>query len=85
MSKKTDKEQYPVEFPSRGNKAGHSPIVDVTENEIFPMDVSSPYQNTNRKSGAFDLHDNITEVVATEIAPDMAEQTIHGQQKQGDI
>lgn len=85
MSKKSDKEQYPVEFPPRGNKASHSPIVDVTENEIFPMDVSSPYHNANRKSGAFDSVDNITEVVATEIAPDKAEQTIHGQQKQADI
>ena len=85
MSKKSDKEQYPVEFPPRGNKASHSPIVDVTENEIFTMDVSSPYQNANHKSGAFDAVDNITEVVATEIAPDKAEQTIHGQQKQADI
>ena len=85
MSNKSDKEQYPVEFPPRGNKASHSPIVDVTENEIFPMDVSSPYQNANHKSGAFDAVDNITEVVATEIAPDTAEQTIHGQQKQADI
>lgn len=85
MSKKSDKEQYPVEFPSRNSKVSHSPIVDVTENEIFPMNVSSPYQNANHKSGAFDLQDNVTEVVATEIAPDMAEQTIHGQQKQGDI
>ena len=79
MSKKSDKEQYPVEFPPRGNKASHSPIVDVTENEIFPMDVSSPYQNANHKSGAFDAVDNITEVVATEIEPDKAGQTIHGQ------
>lgn len=85
MSKKSDKEQYPVEFPSRGNKASHSPIVDVTENEIFPMNVNSPYQNANHQSGAFDVTDNITEVVATEIAPGTAEQTIHGQQKQGDI
>lgn len=85
MSKKSDKEQYPVEFPPRGNKASHSPIVDVTENEIFPMDVISPYQNANHKSGAFDAVDNITEVVATEIEPDTAEQTIHGQQKQADI
>lgn len=85
MSKKSDKEQYPVEFPPRGNKTSHSPIVDVTENEIFPMDVSSPYQNANHKSGAFDAVDNITEVVATEIEPDTAEQTIHGQQKQADI
>lgn len=85
MSKKSDKEQYPVEFPPRGNKASHSPIVDVTESEIFPMDVISPYQNANHKSGAFDAVDNITEVVATEIAPDKAEQTIHGQQKQEDI
>lgn len=85
MSKKNDKEQYPVEFPSRGNKANHSPIVDVTENEIYPMDVSSPYQNANHKSGAFDYSDSITEVVTTETAPDKAEQTIHGQHKQGDI
>ena len=85
MSKKSDKEQYPIEFPSRGNKSSHSPIVDVTENEISPMDVSSPYHNANHKSGAFELHDNITEVVATEIAPDKAEQTIHGQQKQANI
>lgn len=85
MSKKSDKEQYPIEFPSRGNKVSHSPIVDVTENEIFPMNVSSPYQNANHKSGTFDLCDNITEVVATEIAPDKAKQTIHGQYKRGDI
>lgn len=85
MNKKTDKEQYPVEFPSRGNKTGHSPIVDVTENEIFPMDVNSPYHNAKHKGGAFNFNDNITEVVATEIAPDKAEQTIHGQQKQANI
>ncbi len=74
------KEQYPIEFPSRSGDVKRSPIVDVTENVIYPMELSSPYQNAHKQSGAYPMPDNITEVVTTEIAPDTAEQSIHGQQ-----
>ncbi len=87
MNKKSEKkdEQYPLEFPSRDDKPRHSPIVDVVENEIFPMDFSSPYQNNRSESGVHYTPESITEVVTTEILPDTAEQTIHGQQRQADI
>ena len=87
MDKKSEKkeEQYPIEFPSREDKAKHSPIVDVVEHEIFPMESGSEYQNVRKGSGVHYTPDSIAEVVATEIAPDTAGQTIHGQQTQVDI
>lgn len=83
MSKKDKKkdEQYPIEFPSRNGEVKHSPIVDVTENEIYPMQFVSPSANTHGQTGEFPSPESITEVVTTEIAPDRAEQTIHEQQK----
>lgn len=86
MSKNSKKEeQYPVEFPSREGKTTHSPIVDVTENEIYPMELDPANQNSRHHSGVHLSPENITEVVTTEIEPDMAEQTIHGQQTQANI
>lgn len=72
---KSDKqsEQYPIELPSRNGGIKSSPIVDVVENEIFPMEVA----NCHRSKPHFDTNEDITEVVTTEIEPDKAEQTIH--------
>ena len=78
MSKKSEKknEQYPIELPTRSNLSKNSPIVDVLDNEIFPLEAGSRHH-----SGVhIDSFDNISEVVATEIEPDKAEQTTHGQQ-----
>lgn len=82
MSKKSEKksEQYPVELPSRNSEIKRSPIVDVTEHEIFPMKFDMPNGGVRHESGVhFEPSENITEVVATEIKPDTAEQTTHGQ------
>lgn len=77
MSKKSDKrnEQYPIEFPSRNGDSKRSPIVDVVNNETFPLELSGSRHNSGVHIDSFD---SISEVVATEIAPDTAEQTIHG-------
>lgn len=82
MSKKSEKknEQFPIELPSRNSETKRSPIVDVTEHEIFPMEFDTPVQNVRHQSGVqFEPSESITEVVTTEIAPDTAEQTIHEQ------
>ncbi|MEE0913045.1 MAG: hypothetical protein U0L76_00465 [Ruminococcus sp.] len=78
MSKKSSKknEQYPVELPSRNSESKSSPIVDVVNNETYPLEVGARHH-----SGVhIESFDNIAEVVATEIEPDTAEQTTHGQQ-----
>ena len=78
MSKKTSKknEQYPVELPSRNSESKSSPIVDVVNNEIYPLEVGARHH-----SGVhIESFDNITEVVTTETGLDTAEQTTHGQQ-----
>lgn len=64
------KEQYPIEFPAREDKRSHSPITDVVEHEIYPMDFASSYGNARRGSGVQVPCDNITEVVTTEIFPE---------------
>ncbi len=76
LNKKTDNqnERYPIELPSRGNKTESSPIVDVVENETFPLE----FANCHRGKPHFDTNEDVTEVVATEIESDKAEQTIHG-------
>ncbi len=76
MNKKESKrnEHYPIELPSRNNGFEHSPIVDVTNDEIYPYELNS------RRNAVYQPNENISEVVATEIEPDLAEQTIHGQQ-----
>lgn len=78
MSKKSDKkhEQYPIELPSHNSETKRSPIVDVANNEIYPLELGS----SRHHSGVhLDSFNSITEVVATEIEPDKAGQTIHGQ------
>lgn len=76
MNKKESKrnEHYPIELPSRNNGFEHSPIVDVTDSEIYPYEVNS------RRNAVYQPSENISEVVATEIEPDLAGQTIHEQQ-----
>ncbi len=76
MNKKESKrnERYPIELPSRNNGFEHSPIVDVTESEIFPYELNS------RRGAVYQPNENISEVVATEIKPDTEAQTIHGRQ-----
>lgn len=79
MSKKAEKqsEKFPVELPSRNSEVKRSPIVDVAENEIYPLD----FENMRQESGVhFEQYGDISEVVATEIKPDMAGQTTHVQQ-----
>lgn len=66
-------EKYPVEFPSRSNQSKNSPIVDVTENEIYPLG----FDRAQRNSGSFN---SVTEVIAADIEADTEEQTTHGQQ-----
>lgn len=78
MSKKSEKknEQYPIELPSRSNTSKNSPIVDVVNNETYPLEVGSRHH-----SGVhIESFNNISEVVTTEIEPDKAKQTTHGQQ-----
>lgn len=78
MDKKTEKknENFPIELPSRNNEVKRSPIVDVTENEIYPLD----FENVRHESGVhFQQYGDISEVVATEIEPDTAGQTTHVQ------
>lgn len=79
MNKKNDKnyESYPVELPSRNNTIKRTPIVDTLDNEIYPMETEI---NTRHQSGVhIQSFDDISEVVATEIEPEKAEQTIHEQ------
>jgi hypothetical protein len=75
MNDNFNKEQYPIELPPHEQHSKHSPIVDVTENVIFPMEVDAVYKQPYKNNGL--QIDNITEVVATEIEADKAEQTIH--------
>lgn len=73
MNKKESKrnERYPIELPSRNNGFEDSPIVDVTDSEIYPYEVNS------RRNAVYQPNENISEVVTTEIEPDLAGQTIH--------
>lgn len=78
MSKKSDKkhEQYPIELPSRNSETKHSPIVDVVNNKTYPLE----FGNSRHQSGVhIDSFNSVAEVVATEIEPDTAGQTTHGQ------
>lgn len=78
MSKKSDKkhEQYPIELPSRNSETKHSPIIDVVNNETYPLE----FGNSRHQSGVhIDSFNSVAEVVATEIEPDTAGQTTHGQ------
>lgn len=64
MSKKTERknEQYPIELPTRSNISKNSPIVDVLDSEMFPLETG-----VRHHSG---VHTNdISEVVATEVEP----------------
>ena len=76
MNKKADNqnERYPIELPSRSNHTTTSPIVDVVEDETFPLE----FANCHRTKPHFDADADLTEVVATETEADTEEQTIHG-------
>lgn len=77
MSNKSDKkkEKYPIEFPSRTGEIKRSPIVDVVNNETYPLELGSSRHNSGVQ---IDSMNSIAEVVATETEPDTAGQTIHG-------
>lgn len=78
MSKKSDKkhEHYPIELPSRNSETKRSPIIDVVNNETYPLE----FGNSRHQSGVhIDSFNSVAEVVATEIEPDTAGQTTHGQ------
>lgn len=70
-------ENYPVELPSRNSKKEISPIVDVTEHEIYPLE----FANCHRTKPHFDTNGDITEIVTTETEAETEERTTHGQHK----
>lgn len=77
MNEKTNKkkEQYPVELPSRSSETKRSPIVDVVNNETYPLEFGS----SRHHSGVhIDSINSITEVVATETESDTAGRTTRG-------
>lgn len=78
MSKKTNRknEQYPIELPSRSSETKRSPIVDVVNNETYPLELASSRHHSGVQIDSFN---SVAEVIATEIEPDKAGQTIHGQ------
>ncbi len=82
--KKNDEKKtggFPVEFPSRSSENKRSPIVDVTENEIYPLDCKPLGSDFHGNCGIhIKSFDDVSEVIATETEPDTAGQTIHGQQ-----
>ncbi len=79
MNEKSSKknEQFPIELPNRSNISKNAPIVDVVDNETFPLELGGSRHKSGVNSPSFD---NVAEVVATEIEPDKAVQTTHGQQ-----
>ena len=68
---------YPVELPSRSSQKQVSPIVDVVENEIYPLEFS----NCHRTKPHFDTNNDMTEIVTTETESETEEQTTHVQHK----
>ena len=72
MRKETERknEKYPVELPSRSNETERSPIVDVIENEIYPLEFSHSGSMRHQSGVHIQSFDNISEVIATEIEPD---------------
>ena len=69
MSKDNDKkhEQYPIELPSRGTETKRSPIIDVVNNETYPLEVGGFRHHSGVQ---LDSLNSVTEVVATEIESD---------------
>ncbi len=65
-----NKEQYPIELPTREGKTSHTPITDVVENEIFPLDFKSAYGSARRNSGVQVSDNSIAEVITTEVFPE---------------
>lgn len=72
-------ENYPVELPSRNSKKEISPIVDVTEHEVYPLE----FTNCHRTKPHFDTNGDITEIVTTETEAETEERTTHEQHKWG--
>ena len=70
-------ENYPVELPSRNSKKEISPIVDVTEHEVYPLE----FANCHRTKPHFDTNGDITEIVTTETEAETEERTTHEQHK----
>ncbi len=75
MSKKSDKnkEQFPIEFPSRNFRSKQSPITDVVENETYPMEANSDknFDNVYPRSNSgvhFTSYDNGITVFDNHIA-----------------
>ena len=64
MSKKAERknEQYPIELPTRSNISKNSPIVDVLDSEVFPLETGIRHHSGVHKN-------DISEVVATEVHP----------------
>lgn len=70
-------EKYPIELPSRNSKKEISPIVDVTEHEVYPLE----FANCHRAKPHFDTNGDITEIVTTETEAETEERTTHEQHK----
>lgn len=70
-------EKYPIELPSRNSKKEISPIVDVTEHEVYPLE----FANCHRTKPHFDTNGDITEIVTTETEAETEERTTHEQHK----
>ena len=62
-------EKYPIELPSRNSKKEISPIVDVTEHEVYPLE----FANCHRTKPHFDTNGDITEIVTTETEADCSD------------
>ena len=56
---------------------GISPIVDVTEHEVYPLE----FANCHRTKPHFDTNGDITEIVTTETEAETEERTTHEQHK----
>lgn len=54
-----------------------SPIVDVTEHEVYPLE----FANCHRTKPHFDTNGDITEIVTTETEAETEERTTHEQHK----
>ena len=70
-------EKYPIELPSRNSKKEISPIVNVTEHEVYPLE----FANCHRTKPHFDTNGDITEIVTTETEAETEERTTHEQHK----
>lgn len=68
---KDNDNKFPVELPSRNSETKRSPIVDVTENEIFPLGFNNIDGNRKNSGVQSQSPDNVSEIIATETESDL--------------